>query len=47
MTDRAEVGVLTVGRLTTVPARSRLDLVADPVRVALEGWEGGAEVGVV
>jgi prolyl-tRNA editing enzyme YbaK/EbsC (Cys-tRNA(Pro) deacylase) len=47
MTDHAEVGVLTVGRLTTVPARSRLDLVADPVRVALEGWEGGAEVGVV
>ena len=47
MTDPAEVGVLTVGRLTTVPARTRLDLVADPVRAALEGWEGGAEVGVV
>ncbi len=47
MPDHAQAGVLTVGRLTTVPARSRLDLVADPVRAALAGWPGGESVGVV
>jgi len=40
-------GVLAVGGLTTVPVLSRLDLVALPVRAALEAWEGASEVGVV
>jgi prolyl-tRNA editing enzyme YbaK/EbsC (Cys-tRNA(Pro) deacylase) len=47
MPENRPAGVLTVGRLTTVPALSRLDLVADPVRAALQGWAGADAVGVV
>lgn len=46
MSDDAR-GVLAIGGLTTVPALGRLDLVADPVRTALEAWSAAASVGVV
>ncbi len=47
MPDEDQTGVLTVGRLTTVPVLSRLDLVAEPVAAALSGWAGASAVGVV
>lgn len=37
----------SLGRLTTVPALERPDLLAAPVAAALTGWEHAAEVGVV
>ncbi|MFT4010109.1 MAG: YbaK/EbsC family protein [Nocardioidaceae bacterium] len=37
---------MNLGRLTTVPALERPDLLADPVRVALESFPRAAEVGV-
>ncbi|MCW2814172.1 MAG: YbaK/prolyl-tRNA synthetase associated region [Nocardioides sp.] len=37
----------TLGRLTTVPALDRPDLLAAPVATALAGWEHADEVGVV
>jgi prolyl-tRNA editing enzyme YbaK/EbsC (Cys-tRNA(Pro) deacylase) len=36
-----------LGRLVTVPALDRPDLLADPVADALRGWPRAAEVGVV
>lgn len=41
------VGIHTLGRLTTVPALDRLDLVGAPVAALLQTWEHAAEVGVV
>jgi len=40
-------GVHTLGKLTTVPAIERLDLVAEPVAALLRTWEHAADVGVV
>ena len=42
-------GVTTpsLGRITTVPALDRPDLLAPPVAAALAAWPGAAEVGVV
>jgi prolyl-tRNA editing enzyme YbaK/EbsC (Cys-tRNA(Pro) deacylase) len=40
-------GTHTLGKLTTVPAIERLDLVAPPVAALLSTWEHAAEVGVV
>lgn len=40
-------GHLTLGSLTTVPALERPDLLADPVRRALESWPHAGEIGVV
>jgi prolyl-tRNA editing enzyme YbaK/EbsC (Cys-tRNA(Pro) deacylase) len=37
----------TLGRLATVPALERPDLLADPVATALTGWSYAEEVGVV
>jgi prolyl-tRNA editing enzyme YbaK/EbsC (Cys-tRNA(Pro) deacylase) len=37
----------TLGRLETVPALERPDLLADPVATALTGWSYAEEVGVV
>ena len=37
----------TLGRLETVPALDRPDLLADPVAAALRGWAYAGEVGVV
>ncbi|MDO9456288.1 YbaK/EbsC family protein [Nocardioides sp.] len=37
----------SLGRITTVPALDRPDLLAPPVAAALAGWEHAAEVGVV
>ncbi|GAA4734312.1 YbaK/EbsC family protein [Nocardioides endophyticus] len=37
----------TLGRLESVPALDRPDLLADPVAEALRGWAHAAEVGVV
>lgn len=37
----------TLGNLDTVPALDRPDLLGDPVRSALQGWEHAREVGVV
>src|SRR6478735_4368151 len=37
----------SLGRLETVPALDRPDLLADAVRAALEGWQYAGEVGVV
>ena len=37
----------TLGRLETVPALDRPDLLAAPVAAALRGWASAAEVGVV
>ncbi|MGB0099386.1 MAG: YbaK/EbsC family protein [Nocardioides sp.] len=45
MTDRPDAPRL--GRLTTVPARERPDLLAGPVLAALQGWEHADRVGVV
>jgi prolyl-tRNA editing enzyme YbaK/EbsC (Cys-tRNA(Pro) deacylase) len=36
----------TLGKLTTVPALDRPDLLAESVRAALEGWQHADEVGV-
>jgi prolyl-tRNA editing enzyme YbaK/EbsC (Cys-tRNA(Pro) deacylase) len=47
MPEENQGGVLTVGRLTTVPVLSRLDLVADPVRAMVESWDAARDVGVV
>ena len=38
--------MITLGTLTTAPALERPDLLGDPVRKALEGWEHAGEVGV-
>jgi prolyl-tRNA editing enzyme YbaK/EbsC (Cys-tRNA(Pro) deacylase) len=40
-------GIHTLGKLTTVPALERLDLVAPPVAALLATWPHAAEVGVV
>ena len=40
-------GTHTLGRLTTVPALDRLELVGAPVAALLRSWEHAAEVGVV
>ncbi|WP_140007679.1 YbaK/EbsC family protein [Nocardioides plantarum] len=37
----------SLGRITTVPALDRTDLLAPPVAAVLAGWEHAAEVGVV
>ena len=37
----------SLGRLETVPALDRPDLLADAVKAALEGWQYAGEVGVV
>jgi prolyl-tRNA editing enzyme YbaK/EbsC (Cys-tRNA(Pro) deacylase) len=37
----------SLGRITTVPALDRPDLLAPPVAAALAGWEHAGEVGVV
>lgn len=37
----------SLGALTTVPALTRPDLLADPVRAALASWERAGDVGVV
>lgn len=37
----------SLGRITTVPALDRPDLLAPPVAAALTGWEHAVEVGVV
>ncbi|MGH3413987.1 MAG: YbaK/EbsC family protein [Marmoricola sp.] len=37
----------TIGSLATVPALDRPDLLAEPVRRTLQGWEHAAAVGVV
>jgi prolyl-tRNA editing enzyme YbaK/EbsC (Cys-tRNA(Pro) deacylase) len=37
----------TLGRLESVPALDRPDLLADPVTAALQAWSWAAEVGVV
>lgn len=41
------IGTHTLGKLTTVPALDRLDLVGAPVAAFLQTWEHAAEVGVV
>ena len=40
-------GIHTLGKLTTVPALDRLDLVAEPVAALLRTWEHADQVGVV
>jgi prolyl-tRNA editing enzyme YbaK/EbsC (Cys-tRNA(Pro) deacylase) len=40
-------GVHTLGKLTTVPALERLDLVGEPVAALLKVWEHAVDVGVV
>lgn len=37
----------TLGRITTVPALERPDLLAEPVLAALRGWEHAGRVGVL
>ncbi|MFB9313730.1 YbaK/EbsC family protein [Nocardioides plantarum] len=41
------VSTPSLGRITTVPALDRTDLLAPPVAAVLAGWEHAAEVGVV
>lgn len=41
------IGIHTLGKLTTVPALDRLDLVGTPVAALLQSWEHAGEVGVV
>jgi prolyl-tRNA editing enzyme YbaK/EbsC (Cys-tRNA(Pro) deacylase) len=40
-------GIHTLGKLTTVPALDRLDLVGAPVAALLQTWEHADQVGVV